>query len=510
MHLAVAPILLPLAAGALLISLSTARVTLQRSVSLAGVLLLAVVALLLVQATGEGGVTVYRLGNWAPPFGIVLVVDRLSAALLLLTSLVAAGALLYARAGTELEGRYFHALLQFQLMGINGAFLTGDIFNLFVFFEVLLIASYGLLAHGRGAARPRATLHVVALNLVGSALFLFAVGAIYGVTGTLNFADLARVLPQLPAADTGIARTGALLLLVVFLLKAAVLPVLFWMPRAYGAAPAAVVALFAVLTKVGAYAILRVFTQVFGADSGATAGVVDSWVLPLGLATLLFGSLGALAAPDLPRLATSMVVASMGQLLAIIGLFTTQGSAAAVYYLLHSTLATAALFLLFDLIRAQRPVQGARLQSGEAVRQPVLLGAAFSIVGLAFVGLPPTSGFIGKVLALTAAWNDPRHVWFWGITLVGSLLLLVALARAASLLFWKTGASAATAKPALKTQQAALAVPLLGLLALVVFAQPLLEYAAAVAAQIADGARYTVTVLGDPDGAIDAQRREYP
>ena len=508
-HLALAPVALPLLLGVLLVALGRAPLVLQRTLSFTGVVLLVVIGAALVSEASSGTITVYRLGDWQPPFGIALVVDRLSAVLVLLTACVALPALLYASAGEDGEGRYFHALFQLQLMGINGAFLTGDLFNLFVFFEVLLIASYGLLLHGGAGTRPGAALHVVALNLVGSALFLFAVGAIYSVTGTLNLADLSRIVPQLDAADAGLARAGGLLLLVVFGLKAALLPLLFWLPRAYAAAPASVVALFAVLTKVGAYAILRVFTQVYGPAAGEAAQLGAPWVLPLGLATLGFGAVSALAARDLLRLGAALVIASMGQLLAIIGLFTESGRTAALYYLVQSTLAGSALFLLIDLLRRQRVQLGALLQGGEVLRQPLLLGLAFMTVGFAYIGLPPSSGFLGKLLALEAAWPDPRRAAFWIVTLASGAVMLVALARSGSQLFWKTGTQPAGGEAAAPRQLLAVALPATASLLLMLLAQPVLRYAAEASSQLADIMVYQSAVLGDTQ-AVDARRRSFP
>jgi multicomponent K+:H+ antiporter subunit D len=505
----VLPVLVPLLLGALLVGFARAPLALQRAVSFAGVAVLLIVALSLLGTARQGTITVYHLGGWAPPFGIALVVDQLSAGLLVLTALVAAVALLFAAGGEDREGPYFHALFQLQLMGINGAFLTGDLFNLFVFFEVLLIASYGLLLHGRGAARPHAALHVVVLNLVGSALFLFAVGAIYSVTGTLNLADLSRVVPLLAPPDAGIARAGGLLLLVVFALKAALLPLCFWLPRAYAAGPASAVALFALLTKVGAYAILRVHTQVFGDAAAESARLVDPVLLPLGLTTLAWGAVMALAAVDLPRLAAALVIASMGQLLATVGLSSLAGQGAAVYYLLQSTAAGSALFLVVALIISQRPRLGAALWPGESLRQGLWLGVPFLLLSLAYVGLPPTGGFVGKLLVLEAAWADPRRVAFWSVTLVSSAVLLVALARAGSLLFWKVGTAAPEGAPAHPAQLAALWLPVVAVVGLMLFGEPVLRYAASAASQAADVEAHRSAVTGDAV-AVDARRRSYP
>src|SRR5690606_29127830 len=236
----------------------------QRMLSIGVTAALFFIAIGLYVTASDGEPQPYLLGNWPAPFGIILVLDRLSATMVLVTSALALGAVLYASAGWDEKGRHFHALFQFQLLGINGAFLTGDIFNLFVFFEVLLIASYGLALHGGGPQRLKAGFQYVAINLIASTVFLFAVGLIYAVTGTLNMADLAVKVPQAAEADVALLRTGALLLFSVFAVKAALVPLHWWLPMAYAAAAAPAAALFAVMTKVGAYSILRLYTLVFG------------------------------------------------------------------------------------------------------------------------------------------------------------------------------------------------------------------------------------------------------
>ncbi|OYZ55488.1 MAG: cation:proton antiporter, partial [Hydrogenophilales bacterium 16-61-112] len=229
-HLPILPVLLPLVAGILLLALRNAPISLQRGISFAATLALVPLALALLASAGDGTHLVYKLGNWDAPFGIVLVADRLAAWMLMATALVAVFALLHALRGSDTHGRHFHVLFQLQLFGLNGAFLTGDLFNLFVFFEILLLASYGLLLHGGGRLRVKAGLHFVVINLVGSTLFLFAVGTLYGVTGTLNMADLAIKLAHTTPANLALIETAGLLLFSVFALKAAVLPLYLWLP----------------------------------------------------------------------------------------------------------------------------------------------------------------------------------------------------------------------------------------------------------------------------------------
>ena len=267
----------------------------------------------LVFATADGSVLLYQLSDWAAPFGIVIVGDRLSTLMVLLTSVLAALVLLYSVAsGWDARGENFHPLFQFQIMGIMGAFLTGDLFNLFVFFEVLLIASYGLMIHSGGKERMRAGVQYVGFNLLGSTLFLFALGTIYAETGTLNMADLAERVRLIDPDQTAGIRVAAVLLLIVFAVKAALVPLHFWLPSSYAEAPAPVAALFAIMTKVGAYAIIRVYTLCFPPDLEVTAGLQATWLLPLALFSLAVGMTGILAARKLNRLVAHSVVGSMG------------------------------------------------------------------------------------------------------------------------------------------------------------------------------------------------------
>ena len=488
-HLPILPILLPLLAGALLLLLPS-RERLKRGLSLLATLALVPLAFALLQQADDGQLHVYALGDWRPPFGIVLLLDRLSALMLLAAAVLGSAVVLYALRGDDRRGPRFHALLQFQLLGINGAFLTGDLFNLFVFFEILLIASYALLLYGRSAERVRAGLHYVILNLTGSALFLVALGLTYGVSGTLNMADLsARV-----AAATGdqvplLAVAGSLLVL-VFALKAALLPLHFWLPRAYAAASAPVAALFAIMTKVGVYAILRVCTLIFGADGGELAGLVQAWLWPLALATVVLGAVGALAARSLPLLLAYMVLVSAGTLLAAVAIGTPAAHGAVLYYLLHSTWVAGGLFLLADLISRQRGSKAGELVQGPALEHPALLGGLFFFGAVAVVGLPPLSGFLGKLLLLHA---EPSPA-LWTVLLLGGLAALVAFSRAGSTLFWRVGLSSLDSAELDRGRLLACMLLLACSLGLVALAAPLLDYSAAAAAQLHDVAPYRALI----------------
>lgn len=497
-HLIIIPILLPLLVGALMLLFSRRKDGLTAWINLASCVMLLVVSILLLADAAGGGYQVYALGDWPAPFGIVLVLDRLGALMLVLTALVALFSLLYACAGALRRDPFFHILYQFLLVGLNGAFLTGDIFNLFVFFEILLIASYGLLQRGGDGIEPErtiATLHYVMLNLIGSGLFLVAVGILYGVTGTLNMADLAVAVANADEGDAALLRSGGLLLLGVFALKAALLPLYFWLPAAYTHAAAPVAAMFAIMTKVGFYSILRVFTLIFGAHSGVTAGLAEPWLLPLALATIVCGACGALAARRMRQLISYLLIVSIGTMLAGVGLFSVAGYNAALYYLIHSTLITVCLYLLADVIAQQRPTSTDRFYLDAQVTRPALLGAIYFAAAISMAGMPPLSGFFGKVLILHAATGHPAIAWLWIIVLAGSLLGIVAMSRAGSMIFWKTaGKSRAYIIPA--TVIVAILLPLAASPALVLFLQPVHDFTAATAIQLSQPAGYVEAVLG--------------
>ena len=494
-HALILPLLLPLFMGALLLFAHRANKSTKRLLSLAATWTLVPIAIWLVLLADDGQLRIYALGSWQPPFGIILMLDRLSALMLLVTAVLAGFAALYACRGDDERGPNFHALYQFQLLGINGAFLTGDLFNLFVFFEILLISSYALLLHGHGQRRVRSGMHYVVLNLLGSSLFLIGVSMLYGLLGTLNMVDMAARVSAADPADAPLLAAAGYLLLVVFALKGAILPLYFWLPRAYASATAPVAALFAIMTKVGLYAIIRVFTLVFGSEAGELSGMVDLWLWPLALLTLGAAVIGALAARSLQVLLAYLVVVSVGTLLAGIALGSEAGLAAALYYLVHSTLVAGGLFLLADLIARQRGDLGTDLISAPALRQPLLLGTLFFMGAISVAGLPPFSGFLGKVMLLRAIELGADAIALWAVVLVGGLGMLISLSRAGSLVFWRPSAEA-VGQPADAIRVLATVGLLLGSVMLVVAAGPLQAFVQATAAQLLDVAPYLQILQG--------------
>jgi multicomponent K+:H+ antiporter subunit D len=490
----------------------TSRLRWRRRLSLTSVLLGAFMAVGLVLRASAGELFVYQLGEWPAPFGIVLVLDRLSALMVLLTYAVAAPVLWYASGGWDARGRYFHAIFQFQLMGLCGAFLTGDLFNLFVFFEVLLIASYVLLLHGQGRERLRMGLHYVVLNLAGSGLFLIGLAMLYAVTGTLNMVDMAVRVAQLTGESALIARAAALVLLVVFGLKAALVPLYFWLPGTYASASAPVAALFAIMTKVGVYSIIRTHWGIFGVEAGEASLAAQGWLLPLALTSSVLGVLGALAAHSMGRLVAYLTVSSVGTILAGVGLFTPETLSAALYYTLHSTIVIAGLFLLVELMAAQRGDAQDKLRPAVAVREPVLLGLMMIFGAASAAGLPPLPGFLGKLMVLESSAALAAQPWVWTVVLGVGFFTIVGLARAGVVVFWHiqpdTPATPQASGSSLQLLSASW-VFMAMTVALAVFASPVKRYTDAAALQLLDKAAYAEAVLGAQGGASANTTRPY-
>ena len=472
-HIVIAPILVPLITGAILLLIDERKRTAKAIISvLSSFILLAIAILLFTQVNSTINTEVaavistgvYLLGNWPAPFGIVLVADRLSALMVFLVALLAIPSLIYSLAKWHKAGAHFHSLFHLMLMGVNGAFLTGDLFNLFVFFEVMLAASYGLLLHGSGQLRVKAGLHYIAINLVAALFFLIGVSLIYGVTGTLNMGDLAHRIEGLNADQRVLLETGAAILGVAFLVKAGMWPLNFWLPSAYTAASAPVAAIFAIMSKVGIYVIARLTFLLFGQTAGASAGFGHDVLLVGGIATIVFGTIGVLASQALGRLAGFSVLVSSGTLLAAMGTGNPTVAAGALYYLVSSTLTISAFFMLIELVErgqdAGANVLAVTMEAyGEGeeedeedevgVTMPgtmAVLGTCFAACGILLAGLPPLSGFIAKFSMLSAILNpsglgandEVSALSWWLVFLIvfSGLAALISMTRAGIRTFW--------------------------------------------------------------------------
>jgi len=526
-HLIVIPILLPLLGSALMLLLDRGNRLAKNAIALAVTAAVLGVSLALLGGAssagfaGEPAATAYRIGDWPAPFGIVLVIDWLSAMMLVLTNLLGLTSLIYALSRWDRAGPRFHSLFLLQLMGLNGAFLTGDLFNLFVFFEVLLAASYGLLLHGSGEARVRTGLHYVSINTAGSLLFLIGAALIYGVTGTLNMADLAVRIPAVAAADLALLQSGMAVLGIAFLLKAGMWPLGFWLPRTYTSAAPPVAALFVILSKVGVYAVLRVYLLLFGGDAGWTASFGEEWLLFGGMATIAFGTIGVLAVRTLSGVAGYCLIISSGTLLAILGAGQGAVLAGALFYLVSSSLAVSAFYLLIDLLERQEagltpvpagepvfedeftgPIEDEEDEIGIVIPATIaILGGGFVFSVLIIVGLPPLSGFIAKLAMIQGLLGLDQSIsaamwWLISLIIISGIATLISASRAGIDLIWTPPE---TPQPALRLAEAVPVGLLLAVcLGLVIFAGPTMRYMERTGQSLTDRRGYIEAVLAVP------------
>ena len=481
----------------------------RRSISYFSSALGLVTAVIYLHYTSTGQITVYNLSEWSAPFGIVLVLDQLSAMMLVLTYALAAPVLWYASKEWDQRGRYFHAMSHFLLMGICGAFLTGDLFNLFVFFEILLMASYVLLLHGQGKARFQLGIHYVTINLLASAFFLIGLGMIYGSVGSLNMADVARLMPLLEGDQHRLAVAGGFLLFVVFGIKAAMLPVGFWLPKTYAVATTPVAALFTIMTKVGIYAILRINGTVF--DDELSHRILMSTLLFIGIITSLYGVIGAFGTERLRRFVGFMVLSSIGTILIALSLNNEEAWAGALYYMVHSTLIAAAFYILCGWITSQRGSFKDHFKVAPQMKQQTLVSIVYFIIALMLAGLPPFSGFFGKVFILQATADSPYQLLIIITILLVSLLSILALVRVGFVLFWRsTKPEDDMAKDEYYEYQAlpssaplrndrVIYILLAGLMGYVIFAAPIYQYVHNTATQIRNNALYENILLKQDD-----------
>ena len=525
-HLIIAPILLPLVASGLLLLLDERRRIAKNTIALATLIANLVISVMLIAQTvrvgagGQSATRAYLVGDWAAPFGIVLVADWLSDLMIVLTSMIALAAFVYALARWDRAGPRFQALFLLQVMGLNGAFLTGDLFNLFVCFEILLAASYGMLLHGFGPERVKAGLHYVAINVGASLLFLIGVALIYGVSGTLNMADLATIIPGVAGGDLALLQSGFAVLGIAFLLKAGMWPLGFWLPRTYAAAVPPAAAVFALLSKVGIYALLRVYLLLFGTDMGWAGNFGEEWLLFGGIATVAYGTIGVLAARTLSRVAGFCVIISSGTLLASIGAGEGTSLSPILFYMVSSTLGLSAFYLLLELV--ERRETEASIQ---AIVEPVfddeytgrlaepegdevgivipatiaILGGGFAFCALLLAGLPPLSGFIAKFAIIHNLINlgDEvlTEVWVFVFLLIGSgLAILIATTRAGIDLLWEPSDKP---QPPLRLAEAVPVGVLLAVcLGLMIFASPVMRYMERTSLSLQDRQGYINAVLG--------------
>ena len=490
------PIVLPFAT-AVLVFLLRERGALGRRLSVVGCLLLLAASAALMVAVLDEGVVAAQMGTWPAPFGITLVADLLSAVMVVITAITGLAVAVYALADIDArrEALGYHALFQVLLAGVCGAFLTGDIFNLYVWFEVMLIASFGLLVLGGDKAQIDGGIKYVTLNLVSTVMFLTGIGLLYGMTGTLNMADLSLAVREVE--NQGLLTVVAILFMVAFGVKAAVFPLFFWLPASYHTPPVAVSAVFAgLLTKVGVYALIRMFTLVFTNDTGYTHGLL----LAVAVLTMVTGVLGAAAQSDFRKILSFHIVSQIGYMVLGLALYTPLALVGAVFYLVHHIIVKANLFLVSGV--ARRLTGSFELSAiGGLYKSSPLLAVLFLIPAFSLAGFPPLSGFWAKYVLVKASLEVEAYIVAAAALVVG-LLTIFSMTKIWAEAFWKPhpdGTAPALTNLA-RSERRMLLLPVFALAGLTVviglFPQPFVDFAERSAGQLLNPTAYVEAVLG--------------
>ncbi|MEO0443859.1 MAG: proton-conducting transporter membrane subunit [Pseudomonadota bacterium] len=426
------PIALPLLAGALCLAFWRSQQW-QKIITLVASVIYACVSVLLFADTLKSHYLVLQVGQWPAPFGISLVADVFSAIMIVLTGIVAVAGSLFSMSTVPKNHIHFgyFPLLHFLLVGVSGAFLTGDIFNLFVWFEVMLLSSFGLLTLGGERAQMEGAIKYVTINLFSSAIFLIAIGLTYGTTGTLNMADLAVKLPD--GEDQGLVNVLALLFMVSFGIKAGVFPLFFWLPASYHTPLVAVSAIFAgLLTKVGVYALYRIFTLLFVGDIGFTHTLL-LWIAVL---TMVTGVFGAAAQFEFRRILSFHIISQIGYMILALAVFTPLAIVGGVFYIMHHILVKTNLFLISGLCYQLQDTHALK-QMGGIYRHRPWLAIGFLISAMSLAGLPPLSGFFAKFVVIKAG-VEASSWWATAFALIVGLLTLYSMIKIWAEAFWKS------------------------------------------------------------------------
>jgi multicomponent Na+:H+ antiporter subunit D len=497
--LLILPILIPLLTAAVSILAWKSR-RVQRGLGVVGTAALMVAGLQLFRAVQQQGIQAARMGNWPAPFGVTLVADLFSAVMVVLAGLMGFAVAIYSLVSVDKprESFGYYPLLHILLMGVCGAFITGDIFNLYVWFEVMLIASFVLLALGGERAQLEGAIKYVTLNLISSAIFLAAVGILYGAAGTLNMADLARQFNAV--SHPGLVTTLAMLFLIAFGIKAAVFPLFFWLPASYHTPPVAVSAIFAgLLTKVGVYALVRVFTLLFVQDVSFTHNLI---LIIAGL-TMVTGVLGAAAQNEIRRILSFHIVSQIGYMIMGLGLFSPLAIAGSVFYIAHHIIVKTNLFLIGGLVHRLQGTSQLK-ESGGLYRRHPLVAILFLIPALSLAGIPPLSGFWAK-LTLVQAGLEIKQYAIVITSLAVSLLTLFSMTKIWTEAFWKEKPETSQRESAPAAQPLSfgaallyhIPIVMLALLTLAIglSAEPIFALAQQAAAQLLNPAEYIEAVL---------------
>ncbi len=491
--LLVAPVIIPFAAAALAL-LGRRRPLFQHVSALTVAAIHLAAGGWLLYRVHHQGIAVLHVGGWPAPFGIALVADHLSALMVLITGVVYGAVVVYSRAEIDEDDiqRGYYPLLHILVGGISGAFLTGDLFNLYVWFEVMLMASFALLVLGRTRAQIEGGVKYVVINLFATLLFLTGLGLVYGMTGTLNMAHLHLKLRAV--ADPGQVAAVSVLFLTAFGIKSGLFPLFFWLPASYHTPPVAVSAIFSgLLTKVGVYALIRTFTLIFPFDNSG----IQELVLAAAALTMITGVLGAAAQSDIRRILSFHIISQVGYMVLGLGLFTPLALAGAVFYLLHHIVVKANLFLISGLIR-QRGGSFALSRIGGLYARG-LLALLFFIPAFSLAGFPPLSGFWAKMILIRAS-LDANHIVLAGIAAAVGLLTAYSMTKIWNEAFWKPMPTTETAIVEGRVS-AWMTVPVVALVLLTacigLWPEPFYQLARAAAEELLDPRVYVYTVVGE-------------
>jgi len=495
-QIVILPVVLPLFCAAMMLLFWKAAAA-HRIINLIGSMLSLLVSGMLLAGVRAHGILTLAIGGWPAPFGVVMVADLFSALMVVITAVVAFATALYSMGSMDpgREKYLYYPLLQFLLMGINGAFLTGDIFNLYVWFEVMLIASFVLLALGGERGQIEGAIKYVTLNLLSSAIFLAAAGMLYGIAGTLNMADLARMIPAL--GQKQLLTVVAVLFMIAFGVKAAVFPLFFWLPASYHTPPAAVSAVFAgLLTKVGVYALIRFFTTIFVHDTGFT----HTLLLASALLTMLTGVLGAAAQNDFRKILSFHIISQIGYMIMGLGIFTPMAIAGALYFMVHNMVAKTGTFLASGIIARLKGSYDLK-EVGGLYRQNPLLAVLFIIPAFALAGVPPLSGFFAKFILIKAGIDAGQYL-ITAVALLTGMLTLYSMIKIWNEAFLKKdpGSGSPEIHDRLKpADYLPLALLALGSLLLGLLAAPVFRFFMEMARQLTDPACYIEAVMHNPN-----------
>lgn len=496
------PVLLPLLSGAVSLLFWRSR-ALQRFIAVAGMLGLFIVSVRLFLLTLENGYVTMQVGNWPAPFGITFIADMFSAVMVLLASMIglAIGVYSLATTGRGHEAFGYYPLMHLLLAGCVGAFLTGDIFNLYVWFEVMLVASFALLILGSERAQMEGAIKYVTLNLLASVIFLTATGLTYGLVGTLNMADIALRLDA--SEHQGMVEVLAVMYMVAFGIKAAAFPLFFWLPASYHTPPVAVSALFAgLLTKVGVYALFRVLTLLFDQSMDYLQPIL-LWGAAF---TMVTGVLGAAAQYEFRRILSFHIVSQIGYMLLGLALYTPLAIAGGVFAVMHNIVVKTNLFLISGVAHRLQGTYRLKRMGGLSRRHP-WLAAAFFLSAFSLAGLPPLSGFFAKFMLVRAGIEAGAYV-VTGIALLVGLMTLYSMVKIWNEVFWKklpddndvpdnTTATESNGRSGLALMYLPVMVLALGTLLIGVFAEPLVRVMNMIATQLLNSSGYIEAVLGD-------------